>query len=66
MVDLGVRFDSDLTFSDHISEKVNKAYSVLAIIKPNFVYMDEDTFTLLYKSMVHSHVVFLNSVWCLF
>jgi len=66
MVDLGVRFDSSLTFSDHISEKINKAYSVLGIIKRNFIYMDEDTFILLYKSMVCPHVEFANSVWCLY
>ena len=49
MVDLGVRFDNNLTFRDHISEKINKAYSVLGIIKRNFIYMDERTFTLLYN-----------------
>ena len=64
MVDLGVRFDNNLTFRDHISEKINKAYSVLGIIKRNFIYMDERTFTLLYKSMVRPHVEFANSVWC--
>jgi len=64
MVDLGVRFDSNLTFRDHISEKINKTYSVLGIIKGNFTYMDEDTFILLYKSMVRPHVEFANSVWC--
>jgi len=53
MVDHGVRFDNNLTFRDHISEKINEAYSVLGIIKRNFIYMDEHTFTLLYKSMVH-------------
>jgi len=60
MVDLGVRFDSNLTFRDHILEKINKAYSVLGIIKRNFVYMDE------HKSMVRLHVEFANSVWCLY
>ena len=34
-------FDNNLTFRDHISEKINKAYSVLGIIKRNFIYMDE-------------------------
>ena len=63
MVDLGVRFDSKLTFKDHISEKINK---VLVIIKRNFIYMDEHTFILLYKSMVRPHVEFGNSVWCPF
>jgi len=64
MVDLGVRFDSNLTLSDHISGKINKAYSVLGIIKRNFIYMDKHTFILLYKSMVRPHVEFENSVWC--
>jgi len=49
MVDLGVRFDSNLTIGDHISEKVNKAYCVLGTIKRNFIFMDEHTFILLYK-----------------
>jgi len=41
-------------------------YSVLGIIKKNFIFMDEHTFILLYKSMVglRPHVEFANSVWC--
>ena len=39
IVDLGVRFDNNLTFREHMSEKINKAYSVLGIIKRNFIYM---------------------------
>ena len=34
--DLGVIFDSNLSFRDHISHKINKAYSILGIIKRNF------------------------------
>ena len=64
MIDLRVRFDNNLTFRDHISEKINKAYSVLGIIKRNFIYMDDRTFTVLYKSMVHPQVEFANLVWC--
>ena len=63
MVDLGVRFDNNLTFREHISEKINKTYSVLGIIKRNFIYMDEHTFILLYKAMVRPHIEFANSVW---
>ena len=66
MADLGVRFDTNLMFRDHISEKINKAYSILGIIKRNFIYMDEHTFISLYKSMVRPHVEFANSVWCPF
>jgi len=60
MVDLGVRFDNNLIFRDHISEKINKAYSVLGIIKRNFIYMDERTFTLLYKSIWYARMLNLQ------
>jgi len=63
--DLCVTFDSCLSFTDHISQKTNKAYSVLGIIKRNLIYMDESSFILLlYKSMVRPHVEYANSVWC--
>ena len=37
--DLGVIIDSSLTFEDHITEKVNKAYSILGLIKRNFEHI---------------------------
>ena len=49
--DLGVQFYNKLTFEGHIHEKINKAYSVLGIIKRNFIYVDKSTFILLYKAM---------------
>jgi len=45
-------------------KKINKAYSVLCIIRRNFIYMDEHTFILLYKAMVRPHIEFAKSVWC--
>jgi len=36
--DLGVYYDSLLLFDKHISEKVNKAYTMFGIIKRNFEY----------------------------
>ena len=44
--DLGVIVDSKLSFSDHITEKVNKAYSILGIIKQNFQHVDKDALVL--------------------
>ena len=61
--DLGVLFDSNLSFRDHISQKINKAYSLLGIIKRNFIYMDDTSFILLYKSIVRPHLEYANSVW---
>ncbi len=61
--DLGVNFDSLLTFKDHIHEKINKANSMLGLIKRNFIYFTSDTFVLLYKSMVRSHLEYAHSIW---
>ena len=44
-------------------EKINTAYSYLGIIKRNFIYLDEDAFVMLYKSLVRSHLKYANSVW---
>jgi len=38
--------------------KVNKAYSILGFIKRNFVHTGKESFVLLYKSMVRSHLQF--------
>src|SRR5437867_5762571 len=61
--DLGVIIDRDLSFDLHISEKVNIAFQMLGIINRNFADIDENTFLLLYKAMVRSHLEFAGSVW---
>ena len=54
--DLGVIVDNNLTFKEHITDKIKKANTMLGIIKRNFRYLvliiDEKTFLLLYKSLV--------------
>jgi len=39
--------------------KINKAYSILGLIKRNFIYLDKDIFIMLYKSLVRPH-----ANWC--
>ena len=57
-------FDSELNFVQHCEEKINTAYSYyLGIIKRNFIYLEEDAFVILYKSLVRSHLEYANSVW---
>jgi len=66
MKDLGVIFDSELNsvaLVQHCKENINTAYSYLGIIKRNFVYLDEDAFVMLYKSLVRSHLEYANSIW---
>jgi len=61
--DLGVIIDERLNFNEHIHTKINKAYSILGIIKRNFKHMDCYTFIKLYKTMVRSHLEYAVSVW---
>jgi len=49
-----------VVFMDHINEKVNKAYSILSIIKRNFIYLDTNSFVLLYKAIVRPHSEYAN------
>jgi len=59
------QLDSNLSFKDRIAQKINIAYRImLGIIKTNFIYLDESSFILLYKPMVHPHLEYANSVWC--
>ena len=61
--DLGVIFDSQLNFKSHINDKINKAYSILGIIRRNFTYFDKNSFLVMYKSMVRSHLEYANCIW---
>jgi len=61
--DLWVTFDFNLKFDCHVNEKVIKAYAILGLIYRNFKYISSDTFVLLYKSLVRSHLEYAVSVW---
>ena len=63
VLDLGVWFDEKLSFSEHIQTKINKAYTMLGIIKRNFKHLTVPTFVMLYNSMVRSHLDYCSSVW---
>ena len=54
--DLGVTFDNKLKFDDHINNKISTAYQMLGIVKRNFIYLTPDSFVVLYKSMIRSHL----------
>jgi len=36
---------------------------MLGIIKRNFIYLSEEAFVSLYKTLVRSHLEYANSVW---
>ena len=60
---LGILLDERLSFRDHINDKINKAFSMLGIIKRNFKHLTIQSFIMLYKNMVRSHLDYCSSVW---
>ena len=61
--DLGVIIDSNLTFDQHISAKINKRNSTMGLIRRTMEYMDEENFRLLYTALVRPHLEYANGVW---
>ena len=61
--DLGVLFDPSLTFSRHCEIAANKANCKLGLIRSSFTYLDLDTLTALYKSLMRPHLEYCNTVW---
>ena len=61
--DIGVTIDNQLTFDKHINEKINKANSMLSLIRRTFEHLNETNFLPLYKAMVRSHLDYASSVW---
>jgi len=61
--DVGVIIDDKLTFEKHITEKINKANSILGIICRSFEYLDKRTFKMLYVALVRPHLEYANAVW---
>ena len=61
--DLGVVIDEKLSFESHINEKVNKANMMVGLIRRSFEHLDEETFLVLYKSLVRPVLEYANAVW---
>ena len=60
--DLGVHIDSKLSFHQHTEAKVNKANRALGILRRSFDYLDNRTFSLLYKALVRPHLEYCHAV----
>ena len=64
VVDLGVIFDSKLTFNDHIRSMISNANKSLGyIIRSSHSFREISTMTLLYSSFVRSKLEFASTIW---
>ena len=61
--DIGVIIDSNLEFDKHVYFRLNKANSIMAVIRRSFQELDEDTFVPLYKALVRTHLDYACCIW---
>jgi len=61
--DLGILIDAELSFEQHIAKQVNKANSMLGVIKRGFVSLTPEILCTLYSTFVRPHLEYAQSVW---
>ena len=61
--DLGLIIDNNLNFEAHMNAKVNKANKIMGLIRRTFTFLNGETFTKLFKSLVRPHLEYANAVW---
>ncbi len=62
--DLGILVDRELSFKQHISSVIHKAYNSLSVLFKCFVTNDQSTFVLAYVSYVRPLLEYGTTVWC--
>ena len=61
--DLGVIFDSDLSFEEHLLAQVRKANSMVGLRKRSFFHLSPSLFRQLYTIFVRPHLEYAQIVW---
>ena len=61
--DIGVLVDEHLNFSRHIQTQVNKANSIMGLIRRTYTYLDERSFRYLFQALVRPHLEYAAAVW---
>jgi hypothetical protein len=54
---------TELTFENHLCEKVKKATSIFAVMRRTFKHLDTKSFLVIYKTLVRTHLDYSSSVW---
>ena len=60
--DLGLIIDENLSFEQHIAEKIKKANSIMGVIRRTMEHLDCNNFKLLFTALVRPHLEYANSV----
>ena len=61
--DIGVLVDEQLSFSKHMQQQINKANSIMGLIRRTYIYLDEQSFKYLFQALVRPHIEYAAAVW---
>ena len=61
--DLGIYFQSNLSFDEYIASKVKTATSLVGLIRRSFTHLDKDMFRTLFTSIVRPHLEYGAPIW---
>ena len=61
--DIGVLVDETISFSTHIQNQINKANSIMGLIRRTYTYLDEQSFKYLFRALVRPHLEYAAAAW---
>ena len=61
--DLGIMMDSELSFDEHRSLKVQKANAIMGVIRRSFSFLNGNLFKKLYVTFVRPNLEYAQVVW---
>ena len=61
--DIGVLVDETLSFNKHIQNQVNKANSIMGLIRRPYTHLDEQSFKYSFQALVRPHIEYAEAVW---
>ena len=61
--DLRFMVDDKVNFDKHIQQQVNKANSIMGLIRRTYTFLDETSFRNLFQALVRPHLEYAEAVW---
>ena len=61
--DLGITIDSELTYEEHVANKIRVANGIVGLMRRSFSYLDPMSFKKLFCAFVRPHLEYGQSVW---
>ena len=61
--DFEVMVDDKINFDKHIQQQVNKASSIMGLIRRTYTFLDETSFRYLFQALVRPHLAHAETLW---